>query len=214
MDAEAVTRSYRRWAPVYDKTFGAFTRAGRRRLVEYVNGRTGSVLEVGIGTGLSLARYAPHLEVTGIDYSGEMLARAQARVAEQRLDHVVALREMDARALDFPEASFDIVVAMHVISVVPEPERVMAEMARVCRPGGEVLLLNHFLHEHGALGYLGRRFAPLVDTLGWHSDFPIETALSCDDLAVDRRLPSPPFSMFTRLHLRKAASEMSGDSKG
>lgn len=203
MDAEAVARSYRRWAPVYDKTFGAFTRRGRRRLVDYVNGRTGSVLEVGVGTGLSLAGYAPHLAVTGIDYSGEMLERAKARVAERRLDHVVALHQMDARALDFPDASFDTVVAMHVISVVPEPERVMAEMARVCRPGGEVLLLNHFLHERGALGYLGRRFAPLVDTLGWHSDFPIDTALSCERLALDRRVPSPPFGMFTRLHLRK-----------
>lgn len=204
MDAEAVTRSYRRWAPVYDRTFGAFTRAGRRRLAEYVNTRQGSVLEVGVGTGLSLARYAPHLAVTGIDYSEEMLARAEARVAEERLTHVVALRRMDARALDFPDDSFDTVVAMHVISVVPEPERVMAEMARVCRPGGEVLLLNHFLHEHGALGYLGRRFAPLVDTLGWHSDFPIETALSCDELALERRIPSPPFGMFTRIHLQKA----------
>ena len=212
MDAEAVTRSYRRWAPVYDRTFGAFTRFGRRRHVEYVNGRTGSVLEVGVGTGLSLGHYAPHLAVTGIDFSGEMLARAEARVAEHGLSQVVALRQMDARSLDFPDASFDTVVAMHVISVVPEPERVMAEMARVCRPGGEVLVLNHFLHEEGALGYLGRRFAPLVDTLGWHSDFPIETALSCDDLALDRRLPSPPFGMFTRLHLRRPEAPAGRDA--
>ncbi len=102
MDAEAVTRSYRRWAPVYDRTFGAFTRFGRRRLVEYVNGRTGSVLEVGVGTGLSLGHYAPHLAVTGIDFSGEMLARAEARVAEHGLSQVVALRQMDARSSTFP----------------------------------------------------------------------------------------------------------------
>lgn len=203
MEAEAVTRSYRRWAPVYDRTFGAFTRVGRRRLAEHVNRRTGAVLEVGVGTGLSLASYAPHLAVTGIDFSNEMLARARARVEAEGLAQVVALRQMDARALDFPEASFDTVVAMHVISVVPEPGRVMAEMARVCRPGGEVVILNHFLHEHGALGFLGRRFAPLVDTLGWHSDFPIETVLSCDGLTLERRVPSPPFGMFTRLHLRK-----------
>ena len=112
---------------------------------------------------------------------------------------------MDARALDFPDASFDTVVAMHVISVVPEPERVMAEMARVCRPGGEVLLLNHFLHEHGALGYLGRRFAPLVDTLGWHSDFPIETALSCDDL--DAR---PPHAEPAVRHVHPSAPAQGG----
>jgi phosphatidylethanolamine/phosphatidyl-N-methylethanolamine N-methyltransferase len=205
MDAQAVTRSYRRWAPVYDGTFGVFTRLGRQRLVEHVNRRTGSVLEVGVGTGLSLGRYAPHLRVTGIDLSAEMLERARARVADEDLAHVVELRRMDARALDFPDASFDTVVAMHVISVVPEPERVMAEMARVCRPGGEVLVLGHFLHTRGALGYLGRRFAPLADTLGWHPDFPIETVLGCDRLDLAERTPSPPFGMFTRLHLRRRA---------
>ncbi len=150
MRPEAVTASYRRWAPVYDASFGAFTRLGRRRAVEAVNRRSGTVLEVGVGTGLSLRHYAPHLAVTGIDFSAEMLARARARVDALGLAQVVALRRMDARALDFPDASFDTVVAMHVISVVPEPERVIAEMARVCRPGGEVVLLNHFLHEHGS----------------------------------------------------------------
>lgn len=213
MEAEAVTRSYRRWAPVYDRTFGAFTRTGRRRLVAAANAGSGSVLEVGVGTGLSLRHYARHLAVTGIDFSAEMLAKAEARVAAEGLTHVVALRRMDARALDFPDASFDTVVAMHVISVVPEPERVMAEMARVCRPGGRVLIVNHFLHQQGPLGYLGRRLAPLVDTLGWHSDFPVATVLSCDGLALAERRPSPPFGMFTRLELRKPEASPGASSR-
>lgn len=205
MEIEAVTTSYRRWAPVYDRTFGAFTRTGRRRAVEVVNRRGGSVLEVGVGTGLSLRFYRPELEVTGIDFSAEMLAKAEAKVAAERLTAVRALRRMDARALDFPDDRFDTVVAMHLISVVPEPERVMAEMARVCRPGGEILLLNHFLHETGTLGWLGRRFAPLADQLGWHSDFAMDPILAAPCLELVERTPSPPAGMFTRLRLRKRA---------
>lgn len=205
MEIEAVASSYRRWAPVYDETFGVFTGLGRRKLVRHVNRSAGSVLEVGVGTGLSLPQYAPHLRVTGVDFSSDMLERARARVIEKKLSHVAGLLRMDARELDFPDDRFDTVVAMHLISVVPEPERVMAEMARVCKPGGEVLILNHFLHEKGALAALGRSLAPLANHLGWHSDFPIERALTSDALELVEERPSPPLGMFTRLHLRKRA---------
>lgn len=207
MEIEAVATSYRRWAPVYDDTFGAFTRVGRRRAAEHVSRRGGDVLEVGVGTGLSLRDYRPGVRVTGIDFSADMLARARNRVESLRLTPVVALERMDARHMAFPDDSFDTVVAMHLISVVPEPERVVAEMARVCRPGGEVVLLNHFLHETGALAFLGRRFAPLANLLGWHSDFTIEPAVSCPALDVVEQRPSPPFGMFTLLRLRKRAAE-------
>lgn len=203
MKPEAVTSSYRRWAPVYDHTFGAFTRIGRRRVVDHINSRGGSVLEVGVGTGLSLPNYGDTVQVTGIDFSAEMLAKAQEKVDRLGLTAVVALRQMDARHLDFPDASFDVVVAMHLVSVVPDPEQVVAEMARVCKPGGEVVILNHFLHEDGALAALGRRFAPLADTLGWHSDFPKDRVLVSDILEVVEERPSPPFGMFTRLRLRR-----------
>lgn len=203
MKPEAVTSSYRRWAPVYDHTFGAFTRIGRRRVVDHINSRGGSVLEVGVGTGLSLPNYGDTVQVTGIDFSAEMLAKAQDKVDRLGLTSVVALRQMDARHLDFPDASFDVVVAMHLVSVVPDPEQVVAEMARVCKPGGEVVILNHFLHEDGALAALGRRFAPLADTLGWHSDFPKDRVLVSDILEVVEERPSPPFGMFTRLRLRR-----------
>ncbi len=203
MEIDAVTSSYRRWAPVYDATFGVFTRPGRRRAVERVNRTMGTVLEVGVGTGLALPWYAPHLRVTGIDYSAEMLAKAEAKVAEKRLRHVVALRQMDARALDFPDGSFDTVVAMHVISVVPEPEQVLAEMARVCRPGGEIIIVNHFLHDDGPLGAIGQRLAPLANHLGWHSDFRMDPVLACPELDLVEHSASPPFGMFTRLRLRR-----------
>lgn len=203
MEIDAVRTSYRRWARVYDHSFGAVTQTGRRRAVAAINRRAGSVLEVGVGTGLALEFYKPHLDVTGIDYSDEMLAKAQEKVDRQNLSHVKALRQMDARVLDFPDNSFDTIAAMHVLSVVPEPEKVMAEIARVCKPGGEVVISNHFNREEGAVARLERAMAPLSNMLGWHPDFPIETVLGEPDLIEDSRTSLPPFGMMTLLILRK-----------
>lgn len=205
MEIDAVRSSYRRWAPVYDATFGAITGVGRRRVVEHVNQRTGTVLEVGVGTGLSLPLYRPHLTVTGVDFSAEMLRKARERVMDGGLDHVASLREMDARALDFADASFDTVVAMYLVSVVPEPERVVAEMARVCRPGGEVVILNHFARDEGTVARLERAMAPLADVIGWHSDFAMERVMGCGALEVVERRTAPPFGLFTLLRFVKRA---------
>ena len=204
MDIKAVQTSYARWAPVYDKTFGAVTNAGRQHAVEYINRRGGKVLEVGVGTGLSLEHYGPETQVTGIDFSEEMLQKARDKVKALSLSHVTELRQMDARALDFPDNHFDTVAAMHVLSVVPEPERVMTEIARVCKPGGKVVITNHFLRERGLLASLERIFAPLANTIGWHSDFEIETLLQEESLAVEEQRPLPPLGIMTFLVLGKS----------
>jgi phosphatidylethanolamine/phosphatidyl-N-methylethanolamine N-methyltransferase len=205
MELESVKSSYARWAPVYDMTFGAITGAGRRRAVEFVNRAGGpDVLEVGVGTGLSLAKYARHLSVTGIDFSEEMLAKARGKVSELQLTQVTGLQQMDARDLAFGDARFDTVVAMHIMSVVPEPERVLAEMARVCKPGGCIVITNHFASDAGILGRIERLTAPFADLLGWHSDFRIETVLGEADLSVEERDAVPPLGMMTFLVLRKA----------
>lgn len=203
MRPDAVTSSYRRWAPVYDATFGRITGAGRRRAAAHVTARGGKILEVGVGTGLVLPLYGPEVEVTGIDYSPEMLAKAEEKVAREGLTHVRELRRMDARDLDFPEASFDTVAAMHVLSVVPEPERVVAEMARVCRPGGQVVIVNHFAAERGALRFAERLTAPLENLLGWQSDFAISHVLGDPRLREIGRDPLPPFGMMTWLLLER-----------
>ncbi|MFX0541511.1 class I SAM-dependent methyltransferase [Roseovarius sp. S4756] len=203
MDIDAVETSYARWAPIYDKTFGVLTNMGRRRAVEYINTLTGSLLEVGVGTGLSLPHYKPHLKVTGVDFSAEMLAKAQARVQRMGLSNDVILRQMDARELDFPDGSFDTVAAMHVLSVVPEPERVMSEIARVLKPGGRVVITNHFVRTEGVLAFLERISAPFANILGWHSDFEIETVLQEQALSVDMQKSLPPFGMMTFLVLTK-----------
>lgn len=205
MRIEAVNTSYKRWAPVYDKTFGNITGPGRRKAVTYINGSQGKVLEVGVGTGLSLPDYARHLEITGIDFSAEMLAKAQRKVAEANLSHVRELRQMDARQLDYPDGVFDTVVAMYLVSVVPEPEKVIREMARVCKPGGQVLIVNHFARDTGVLALLEKAFAPLDSVLGWHSDFPIERILGVDSLEMAERSTLPPLGMFTFLRFVKRA---------
>ena len=206
MEIEAVQSSYSRWAPVYDLTFGAVTGFGRRRAVDYINTRPGSVLEVGVGTGLSLDRYGADMQVTGIDFSREMLDKAVAKVERLKLVQVRALRQMDARSLDFPDNHFDTVTAMHVLSVVPEPERVMAEIARVCKPGGKVVITNHFARERGGLATLEKVLAPLANTIGWHSDFRIETVLQEDALVLEQRRSLPPLGMMTFLVLGKRGS--------
>jgi len=204
MDIKAVQTSYARWAPVYDKTFGAITNAGRQRAVEYINQRAGTVLEVGVGTGLSLEHYAPGIQVTGIDFSEDMLQKARDKVQALSLGHVRALTQMDARELEFPDNHFETVAAMHVLSVVPEPERVMSEIARVCKPGGKVVITNHFQRQRGFLSSLERIFAPLANTIGWHSDFRIETILKEDVLEVEEQRSLPPLGMMTFLVLRKS----------
>ena len=203
MELQAVERSYARWAPVYDRTFGAVTGVGRRRATAILSELGGSVLEVGVGTGLALRHYGPRVAVTGVDYSEEMLEKARAKVASEALGNVVALQRMDARRLEFADDTFDHVAAMHVISVVPEPETVMAEIARVVRPGGTVLIVNHFRRSRGALAAAERLAAPLADLLGWHSDFDRARVLGEARLGLVEEQTLPPIGLMTLLRLVK-----------
>jgi len=203
IDLFDVKRAYRRWAPVYDITFGRLVDAGRRHAVEIMNRRKGSVLEVGVGTGLSLPRYGRHLRVTGIDISPDMLKKARARVGQHNLDHVSTLQEMDAGNLEFPDEEFDTVVAMYVMTVVPNPEQVMRELERVCAPGGEVILVNHFSQDEGVRGTLERLFAPLARTIGWRPVFPVERVLGNSGLRLTDTRSLRPLGLFTMLRFVK-----------
>lgn len=203
MDTTSVRDAYRRWAPIYDLTFGKIAEAGRKHAVQIINRRRGRVLEVGVGTGLSLPCYGSHLTITGIDLSPEMLAKAENKVDRQNLVNVAGLHEMDAGALAFPDESFDTVVAMYVMTVVPEPERVMRELERVCATGGEVILVNHFSEEEGVRGFLERRLAPFADLIGWRPVFGIDQVLVCEDLRLAERRSLRPFGLFTMLRFVK-----------
>ncbi len=205
LDAASVRDAYRRWAGVYDVVFGGVSAPGRRSAVAAVNrlsqtlGRR--VLEVGVGTGLALPDYRPELEVVGIDLSREMLLKAQKRVAEEKLVAVHGLMEMDAEAMAFADDSFDIAVAMFTASVVPDAKKLFAEMARVVRPGGQLLFVNHFAADKGFRWWLERSTAPLARILGWHPDFKLSDIFE-PDTQIERVEACPPISLFTLVEVR------------
>jgi phosphatidylethanolamine/phosphatidyl-N-methylethanolamine N-methyltransferase len=132
---------------------------------------------VGVGTGLSLDLYPPDVRVTGIDVSREMLEKARRRVAKRKLAHVEALLEMDAEAMTFAAQSFDKVVAMYVLPVVPNPGRLLAELHRVCKPTGEIYLVNHVRSDNPVIGAVEKGLARFSDKLGFHPDFELRELL-------------------------------------
>jgi phosphatidylethanolamine/phosphatidyl-N-methylethanolamine N-methyltransferase len=209
IEEDVVKTAYRRWAPIYDHTFGRVSTEGRKHAAEVINAslESGRVLEVGVGTGLALADYGRHLEIIGIDLSPEMLDKARERVAAERLDHVAGLHEMDAGDLKFPDNSFDVAAAMFVMTVVPEPERVMRELARVVKPGGEVVLVNHFSQTEGVRGWVERRMAPFAEIIGWRSVFDQSRVMVCDNLVLAERKALRPWGIFTMMRFRKAAED-------
>ena len=203
LDNGDVRRAYRRWAPVYDATFGKFVEAGVKQATARANQLDGRLLEVGVGTGLALPHYKRSLKVTGVDLSPDMLKRARQRVAKARARHVEALIEMDATKLAFADASFDVAVAMFVMTVVPEPVKVMEELARVTKPGGTVLIVNHFSVEKGLRGAVEKKLAGFADVLGWRPEFPVETLLADPRLKLIDQRPVRPFGFFTLLEFER-----------
>ena len=171
IDIGTVAKAYARWAPVYDLVFGAVFAAGREASIAAAERVGGRILDVGIGTGISLTGYSPKNRVVGVDYCEPMLRKAHERVAEHALAHVEALAVMDAQQLAFPDATFDAVVAQYVITTVPDPEAALDEIARVTRPGGEIILVNHLGAEMGLRRAIEQGFAPVARKLGWRPEF-------------------------------------------
>lgn len=203
LDEEAVLAAYSRWAPIYDRVFGKVFDAGRRAAVAIINRRVGRLLEVGVGTGLTLPHYAPHLRVTGIDLSPDMLAVAKKRVAEQKVETVEALVEMDATRLAFPDASFDTVAVMYTITVVPHPDAVMAEVERVTKPGGEAIFVSHFASDSGWRRAIEDFLTPFTRRLGWRPDFPISRILGRPGFETIEIRRLGPLGIFTVARLRR-----------
>jgi len=202
MDLEAVEKVYRRYASGYDFYFGAVLQPGRRAVVERMRCRPGErILEVGVGTGLSLPLYPRSVRVTGIDVSRHMLARAQALKVQRQLNHV-ELHCMDAEHMAFEDDSFDKVVAMYVVSVAPNPGRLIDEMRRVCRPGGDLYIVNHFRHANPVIGTLERMIAPLSSLMGFHPDFSMEDFIGRTGLEVAEKIPVNLFGYWTLLRSR------------
>ena len=205
LDDAAIVAAYARWAPVYDPIFGVITASAIRATMREVNALPpGDVLEVGVGTGIALPHYKRDHRITGFDLSPDMLARAGKRVAERNLDNVVALLEMDAANLTFADGSFDVAVAMFVMTVVPDPHRVLAEMARVVRPGGRVVVVNHFSAEAGARAAIEKWLSRYSSSLGWNPEFAKETLLGHGDLKLVAERSLQPLGLYTLLVFERA----------
>jgi phosphatidylethanolamine/phosphatidyl-N-methylethanolamine N-methyltransferase len=212
LSREMVENAYDRWAPIYDLVFGGVFSKGRRAAIAATNKLGGRVLEVGVGTGISLPQYAPNLRIFGTDISEGMLRKARARVADQRLMNVEGLAVMDAEKLEFPDASFDVVMAQYVVTAVPNPEAAMDEFARVLRPGGEIILLSRVGADAGMRHFIEQRLQPVVRQLGFRTDFAWSrytnwVARAHDMELVERRLV-PPLGHFSLIRFRKVKASV------
>ena len=173
---------YDKLAKVYDLTFGPTLHPGRLQALERMDIQPGErVLEVGVGTGINLSLYPKNCAVTGIDFSGSMLEKARERVSRKGLRNI-RLLQMDAGDLKFADDSFDIVYAPYLISVVPDPVKVAQEMRRVCRPGGRIIFLNHFLSPNPVLSKLERMISPYTIHIGFKADLDLPAFLAQADL--------------------------------
>jgi phosphatidylethanolamine/phosphatidyl-N-methylethanolamine N-methyltransferase len=206
---ENVKDAYARWAPVYDAVFTLAMKPGRLAAAAAINALGGRVLDVGVGTGLELPMFTPNVRIVGVDLSEPMLDIARKRVTQKGLANVEDLRVMDAMNLEYPDASFDAVVAPYVVTVVPDPRRTLEEMARVTRPGGEIVIVNHIGAERGPIAAIEAFMEKRAEKLGWRPQFPWETIGdwidSRPDLTLVERRRLAPLGLFTLARVRKAA---------
>ena len=187
IDREGVAKAYERWAPVYDLVFGKVFDHGRQSTIAEADRIGGRILDVGVGTGLSLSDYSRNVKLCGVDISEPMLRKAQSRVRALGLANVETLAVMDAKNLAFADSSFDAVVAQYVITAVPDPEATLDDFIRVLKPGGELILVNHIGAESGPRRAFELAFAPLARRLGWRPEFPWARLVAWEKQAWRRR---------------------------
>ena len=206
-DRASVERAYDRWAPVYDLVFGGVFGKGRSAAIAATNAIGGRVLEVGIGTGISLPHYGPNTRIFGTDISEAMLDKAKERVADLGLKNVEGLAVMDAEKLEFPEQSFDVVMAQYVVTAVPNPEAALDEFARVLRPGGQLILLSRVSADAGMRKFIENRLQPVVRRLGWRTEFAwsryARWLSRSQSMELVERRPVPPLGHFWLIRFRK-----------
>jgi len=201
LDRSTVETAYARWAPIYDAVCGPVMVKGRRAAAAAARAVGGKILEVGVGTGLSFDDYDFSTEITGIDLSAPMLAKAREKMASGRYPFVKDVRLMDAHRMAFADATFDCVVAQFVITLVANPEQVLSECRRVVKPGGRIILVNHLYSEKGVAAAVERWAAQRTRALGLRPEFPFArlqawAQASNDAILVERRKVAP-FGIYT-----------------
>ena len=207
IDRAGVEKAYERWAPIYDLVFGKVFDQGRQSTIAEADRIGGRILDVGVGTGLSLSDYSRATRICGVDISEPMLRKAQNRVRALGLANVEVLAVMDAKNLAFKDGSFDAVVAQYVITAVPDPEATLDDFVRVLKPGGELILVNHIGAEGGPRRAFELAFAPLARRLGWRPEFPwqrlVNWAAKHGGVTLAERRPMPPLGHFSLIRYRK-----------
>lgn len=197
------SKIYSEFAPLYDKIFGKIFYNRLERVIEDLEIPPGAqVLEVGAGTGTSFPAYPSHCEITGVDLAPDMLARARRKIQENGWSHFKVM-EMNALDLKFSDNSFDYVMAFHVVTVVPDPVRMIAEAKRVCKPGGKIVIVNHFTSEHPLLGPLTEALDPITRWLGWRTDLKLKPFIQTANLKVETIYKLNKASLYTVLLCQK-----------
>ncbi len=208
MKTARVAAAYGRWAPVYDLVFGPVFRRGRNAAIVAAEQVGGRVLEVGIGTGISLPDYDRRTRLVGVDISEPMLEKARERVRKMKLVNVEAIDVGDAEQLAFADGSFDVVVAQYVVTAVANPEAALDEFVRVVKPGGEIIITTRIGAEAGVRRAIEKTLMPLTSRLGWRTDFPwaryADWANGVPAVALIERRALPPLGHFSLLRYRKA----------
>jgi len=207
IDRAGVEKAYQRWAPIYDLVFGKVFDKGRQSTIAEADRIGGRVLDVGVGTGLSLSAYSPATRICGVDISEPMLRKAQGRVRALGLSNVELLAVMDAKNLAFGNALFDAVVAQYVITALPDPEATLDDFVRVLKPGGELILVNHIGAESGPRRVVELAVAPLARRLGWRPEFPwrrlVDWAEKHGGVILAERRSMPPMGHFSLIRYCK-----------
>jgi phosphatidylethanolamine/phosphatidyl-N-methylethanolamine N-methyltransferase len=208
IDRAGVAKAYGRWAPVYDLVFGKVFDQGRQSTIAEADKIGGRILDVGVGTGLSLSDYSRSTRLYGVDISEPMLRKAQERVRALKLGNVETLAVMDAKNLAFADGFFDAVVAQYVITAVPDPEATLDDFIRVLKPGGELILVNHIGAENGPRRVFELAFSPLARRLGWRPEFPwarlVDWAAKLGGVSLKEIRPMPAMGHFSLFRYRKA----------
>ena len=200
------SKLYAEFAPIYDRIFGKIFYNRLERVIDDLEIPAGAqVLEVGAGTGTSFPAYPTHCSVTGVDLAPDMLARARQKIEENGWRHLKVL-EMNALDLKFPDNSFDFVMAFHVVTVVPDPVRMIAEANRVCKPNGKIAIVNHFTSDVPVLGSLTRAVDPLTRWLGWRTDLQLKPFIAATGLVVEKVYKISQTSLYTVVLARKEIS--------
>ena len=197
------SKIYSEFAPLYDKIFGKIFYNRLEYVIENLGIPPGAkVLEVGAGTGTSFPAYPLHCEITGVDLAPDMLARARPKIQENGWSHLQVM-EMNALDLKFPDNTFDYVMAFHVVTVVPDPVRMIAEAKRVCKPGGRIVIVNHFTSENLVLGSLTQALDPITRWLGWRTDLRLKPFIEDTGLRTEKIYKLSKASLYTVLICQK-----------